>query len=402
VGEIPIFNTTADGLDPALFPERVDQWGYFYLSAQRPGISVRAYIGQSWFYRTYWATDYKYDRQLGHGLQGDLENDVKLQFGGAVIRQLGDLSDPGDDYGDHLGYASTEILIRAGAEGNRVFPPFQGCSGHASGGPLLALKGEEVDLFITPTGVQPGAVVEVGDTFSFSGAVWPNLESKVWLTATAPGGEQFRAQGRANKYGYFYAPEADFVVEEPGRWTVDVHLLHDSIVPSTGLPAVCHNTGDLLGSRDGQFYVYVVGKDSPLLTVDLAPDRFLTGPTPLRIAGTVPTGWSDVEGSFTAVMSGYILEDGELEVNGQTISYTFDPLRLHSDFPNLDVLEPEGGAALTDTFTFSLLLSGEDGAGERRHRARTVTLQGHRLMALDTEGHPAHQLRLPLVLRNPS
>jgi len=54
---IPLFNTTATGLNPALFPEAIDQWGYFYLSAQRPGISVRAYIGQAWFFRTYWGLD---------------------------------------------------------------------------------------------------------------------------------------------------------------------------------------------------------------------------------------------------------------------------------------------------------------------------------------------------------
>ena len=375
-GEITMFNTTPTGLDPALFPEAVDQWGYFYMSAQRPGISVRGYIGQAWFYRTYWSTDYKYDRQFGHGPQGDLENDVKLQFGGGVVRLLGDARN------EYLGYASTEILIPPGTEeGNRCFPPFQGCSGGPSGGPLFTLKGQEIDLFITPTGVQPGAVLEVGDTFSFSGVMWPNLDSKVWITVTAPGGAPHLIQGQANKYGYFYAPEGDFVVDEPGRWTVDVHLIHDTVVPSTGLPPTCYNTGDLLGSRDGQFYVYVVEKDMPPLSLDLPHDQFLSGPAPVVFTGTIPSGWQSVTGAFTAIMSGYILEEGELTIEGDAFSYTFDPLRLHQDFPNLDVVEPEGSASLADTFTFSFLLLGQENGGEMQHRARTVVLQGQRLLA---------------------
>jgi hypothetical protein len=398
VDEIPMFNTTPSGLDPALFPEAVDQWGYFYMSAQRPGISVRGYIGQAWFYRTYWSTDYKYDRQFGHGRQGDLENDVKLQFGGGVVRLLGD--DGGRPRHEYLGYASTEILIPPGTEeGNRCFPPFQGCSGGPDGGPLLTLKGEDVNLFITPTGVQPGTVLEVGDTFSFSGVMWPNLASKVWITATAPSGAPHLIQGQANKYGYFYALEGDFVVDEPGRWTVDVRLVHDTVVPSTGLPPTCRNTGDLLGSRDGQFYVYVVEKDSQPLSLDLPSDQFLSGPVPVVFSGTIPSGWQNVTGTFTAIMSGYILEEGELTIEGDTFSYTFDPLSLHQDFPNLDVVEPEGSAALADTFTFSFLLSGQDGNGQTRHRARTVTLQGQRLMALSLESQPGHQVYLPLVLR---
>jgi hypothetical protein len=379
VGEIPMFNTTPTGLDPALFPEAVDQWGYFYLSAQRPGISVRGYIGQAWFYRTYWSTDYKYDRQFGHGRQGDLENDVKLQFGGGVVRLLGD---PADDRNEYLGYASTEILIPPGTEeGNRCFPPFQGCSGGPDGGPLLTLKGEDINLFITPTGIQPGTVLEVGDTFSFSGVMWPNLDSKVWITATAPSGASHLIRGQANKYGYFYDPEGDFVVDEPGRWTVDVRLVHDTVVPSTGLPPTCRNTGDLLGSRDGQFYVYVVEKSAPPLSLDISRNRFLSGPVPAVFSGAIPSGWQNVSSTFTAVMSGYILEEGELTIEGDTFNYTFDPLSLHQDFPNLDVVEPEGSASLADTFTFSFLLSGQENGGEMKYRARTVVMQGQHLLA---------------------
>jgi len=315
-----------------------------------------------------------------------------------VVRLLGDPANPSDGRNEYLGYASTEILIPPGTEGgNRCFPPFQGCSGGPSGGPLFTLKGQDIDLFITPTGIQPGTVLEVaghgtgevaghgtgevGDTFSFSGVMWPNLDSKVWVTATAPSGAPHLIQGQANKYGYFYNPDGDFVVDEPGRWTVDVHLVHDTVVPSTGLPPTCYNTGNVLGSRDGRFYVYVVENSAPPLSLDLPRDQFLSGPAPVVFSGAIPSGWQNVTGAFTAIMSGYILEEGELTIEGDTFSYTFDPLRLHQDFPNLDVVEPEGSASLADTFTFSFLLSGQENGGEMQHRARAVVLQGQRLLA---------------------
>ena len=277
-------------------------------------------------------------------------------------------------------------------------PPFQGAAGGPDGGPLLTLKGEDVNLFITPTGIQPGTVLEVGDTFSFSGAVWPNLASKIWVTATAPTGASHLIQGQADKYGYFYAPEGDFVVDEAGRWTVDVALIHDGYT-SAGNVVPPYPTGDLLGSRNGQFYVYVVEKDAPLLDISLPRDQFLSGPGPLVFSGTVPSDWRGVTGTFTAIMSGYILEEGELAIQGDAFRYTFDPLRLHEDFPNLDVVEPEGGAALADTFTFSFLLSGSDGQGQTHHRAGTATLQGQRLMALQAGEWPEYRVYLSPVLR---
>ena len=145
-------------------------------------------------------------------------------------------------------------------------------------------------------------------------------------------------------------------------------------------------------------------------------DQFLSGPVPVVFIGTIPSGWQNVTGTFTAIMSGYILEEGELTIEGDTplavlrrssgqgsgyrISYTFDPLRLHRDFPTLDVVEPWRGPALADTFTFDFLLSGRDSSGEMRHRARTVTLQGQRLMALQPRQGVRYRVYLPLVVRN--
>ncbi|MGD2178950.1 MAG: hypothetical protein PVG71_14145, partial [Anaerolineae bacterium] len=353
--------------------------------------------------RTYWSTDYKYDRQPGNGIEGDRANDIKLQYGGAVIRTA--------DHQEYLGYASMEVLIPLGEDelGVRTFPPFQGYSGGPDGGPILTLKDEEVDLFLTPTGVRPGSVLEVGDTVAVAGTMWPTLDSKGWFTFTAPSGAQRVVQGQANRFGYFNGADDAFVVDEPGVWTVEAHLLHDAVVPSTGLAPSRKNTGDLLGARTcdgttdpvgcGQFYVYVTEPDAPALEVATPRLQRLPGPVPVTFEGSVPHDWTSAEGKFTAVMSGFILEEGDLTIEDGQFRYTFDPWLLREDFPNLDVATQSNTAELIDTFTFSFLLSGEDAGGQERHRARSVVLQGQSLQALTQAAARENMVYLPVVVR---
>jgi hypothetical protein len=403
LGELPLVTTTPSGHDWSLFPEEVDQWSYAYLSTQRPGVSVRGYVATDNLFRTYWSTDYRYDRQLGNGDEGDLANDIKLQYGGAVIRTA--------DHEEYLGYASMEVLIPFGQDelGIRTFPPFQGFSGGPDGGPILTLKGEEVDLFLTPTALRPGSVLEVGDTVVVAGTMWPTLDSKGWFTFTAPSGARRIVHGQANRFGYFHAAGDGFVVDEPGVWTVEAHLLHDAIVPSTGLAPSGHNTGDLLGARMcdgqtdpvgcGQFYLYVTQPDAPTLALDVPRLYHLPGPIPVTFEGDIPSGWTSVEGKITAVMSGFILEEGDLTISDGKFRYAFNPWLLHEDFPNLDVETQNGVAELADTFTFSFMLLGEDKNGQEQHRARSAVLQGQWLQALLRATQPSNAVYLPLVLK---
>jgi hypothetical protein len=401
LGELPLVSTTPNNHEWSLFPEEVDQWGYAYLSTQRPGVSVRGYVGTDNLFRTYWSTDYRYDRQLGTGSEGDLEDDIKLQYGGAVIRA--------GRHREYLGYASMEVLYPAGQDelGVRTFPPFQGYSGGPDGGPILTFRDEPVDLFLTPTGLRPGSVLDVGDVVAFAGTMWPTLDSKGWFTVTAPSGTQQVIYGQANRFGYLHTDEDHFAVDEPGVWTVEAHLLHDAVVPSTGLRPTGHNTGDLLGARRcegwtdpvgcGQFYFYVTRPDAlPLALKGVPRLSWLPGPVPITFEGTVPAGWTRTEGKFTAVMSGYILEEGELVLGDGEWHYQFDPWRLHETIPNLDVSAgnmPE----LVDTFSFSFMLSGRDASGQEQHRANSVVLQGQQLQALYRQW--SSTVYLPLAMR---
>jgi len=402
LGELPLVSTTSSGYDWSIFDEEVDQWGYAYLSVQRPGVSVRGYVATDNLFRTYWSTDYKYDRQLGNGDEGELFKDIKLHYGGAVIRTA--------DHKEYLGYASMEVLIPLGQDelGIRTFPPFQGFSGGPDGGPILSVKGEDVDLFITPTALRPGSILEVGDTVAIAGTIWPTIDSKGWFTFTAPSGAQRVTFGQANRFGYFYAADDNFVVDERGVWTVEARLIHDTVVPSTGLPPTGHNTGDLLGARMctgwtdpvgcGKFYFYVIHPSDSVLVLDIPRLYTIPGRMPITFEGNVPSSWLDVVGKFSTIMSGYILEEGDLTVKDGKFRYTFDPWLLHQDFPNLDVVNQQGIANLVDTFTFSFILSGVDKNGVEQHSAQSVVLQGQWLQALSGPAQQSNDIYLPMVL----
>jgi hypothetical protein len=120
---------------------------------------------------------------------------------------------------------------------------------------------------------------------------------------------------------------------------------------------------------------------------------------PVIFEGDIPKDWANVEGKFTTVMSGFILEEGDLIINDGKFRYTFNPWLLHDDFPNLDVETKSNVAELVDTFTVGLMLSGEDASGQQQHRARSVVLQGQWLQALLHTTRLSNVVYLPIVLK---
>ena len=104
-GEIPLFSTISNGRSPSLDTDAVDQWGYFYAFAERPGVHVREFVSEDNSSNGYWRFDDNYQFQLGNGLNGDLPNDFKFQFGGAVYRE------PGDNFFYYGAYGSLFVLL---------------------------------------------------------------------------------------------------------------------------------------------------------------------------------------------------------------------------------------------------------------------------------------------------
>ena len=291
VGETPLFSSRPDGDDLHLDPTKVDLRAYSYRSSQRPLVRVREEISEDASPNPYWRFNERYANQIGVGANGDLPGEFKFQYGAAVLHG------PALDQSHYAIHGSLFVLVPDDdPTGSRTFPPFQGNGGGPSGGPLFTLKGEEIDLFIHLTGVRPGSVLETGNTFALVGAVGPTLPAKVAYTVTAPDGSRRTFRGQANEIGYYYEPEDNFIVDQPGRYTVDLRVTYDGRT-SAGQVTAPFPQGDVLGTAQGRFSVYVVSPHSAPLEVDMPEHDFLTAPADFTVTATPPTrhtahGWA--------------------------------------------------------------------------------------------------------------
>ena len=375
VGEAPLFSSRPDGIDPALDPTKVDLWGYSYRSVQRPLVRVREEIGEEFIPSAYWRFHDRYANQIGVGPDGDLPGEFKFQYGAAVLHGSAFTQSYYAIYGSLF-----VLLPENDPDGTRTFPPFQGNGGGPSGGPLFTLKGEDIDLFIHLTGVRPGSVLETGNTFALVGAVGPTLPAKVAYTVTAPDGSKRTFRGQVNSIGYYYEPEDNFVVDQPGRYTVDLRVTYDGRT-SAGQVTAPFPQGDVLGTARGRFSVYVVSPHSAPLEVDMPRHDFLTAPADFTVTATAPDGLRLTGGHMTALIPGVVLEDGAVAVEANGLTYDYDPVGLAAGVPILDV-GSYGDYVAADVVTVSLFGEGTDSAGQPHYAARVLTLHGPEFLNL--------------------
>jgi hypothetical protein len=371
-GEMRLFSSRPNQFPPTFDPDAADtHWAYAYSGAARPGVRIRDMVTERENQESYWRFDDTYNYQPGNGSNGDLPNDFKFQFGGAVYRA------PDEDFYYYGAYGSLWVLLpNDDPTGTRIMPPFQGNGGGPSGGPIMSLKGEDIDLFFHPTGVRPGSILEVGDSASFAGQIAPTLGTQVSIRVTAPSGEQYEVNGRSNKVGYFYLPNSDFIVDEPGVWTARVVATFRGKT-SAGQVSEPYPQGGVLGTRNRTFEFYVVDREAEALEVALPEQSWVQpGQGPIDIRTEPGDDLVNTRLHYSTVMPGFLMEAGDKG----GLTYTYDAPGLRNDFPNLDILDQDFRYGV-DTVTMSFLVSGEDGSGNTVYRARQVLLQGEKLLA---------------------
>ena len=361
-GEIPLFSTSS--ARTATEPETIDVWGYFYGAASRPGVRVREIISGDHSPSGYWRfTGDNYAFQPGTGTTGDLPNDFKFQFGGAVYR------DERDGFRYYGGYASLFVLLPEDDFNGRVFPPFD-----ANGGPILRLKGKDVDLFFHPTALRAGSILVRGEPIVFAGYAAPTLRSQVQIELIAPSGAQHGFTADTNAFGYLHWP-VPFTADESGVWRMRVKITNTGPT-SAGPLQPPYPTGNVLGSREGEMYFYVVDPEAPAALVDVPAESRPALYQPVAMSVSSSEALSNRELTYTVAGAGYILEEG----TNTSRKYTYDLANLSTTFPNLDRFDADGRFAV-DTVTMSFFLSGIDAKGARVFRARQVLLQGEELLA---------------------
>jgi hypothetical protein len=382
-GELPLFISTASGRSPLAFPEEIDLAGYAYRSSQRPGVRVRELVTQDWQDGGYWRLDTLYDDQPGVGILGDQPNDYKFQYVGAVYRDLV------SGHNEYVGQGTGWVFIPDDDPvGTRAMPPYAG-PGNGGwttlGGPILRLGGEDIHVLLVPTGARPGTVLHQGDTLHFAGHIMPTLPSQVAVTITAPSGTVHELDGEANPVGYYYVSTDDIVIDEPGPWSVEVTVWHDGQC-SGGSTVPPYPTGSTLGSADGTYWIYVPSPDAPPLEIGWPRPGFLrirNQVGPMTVRGAVPDDLEDVTVHYTIAMPGQVLESGQVSPIADYFEIVYDPVLLHQEFPNLDLIaRHEARPGLSDTIWIGVLLEGRRGDA-RDYRAAVVTLQGEEVSVGD-------------------
>ena len=346
-GQIPLGMAIKPGTVGAV--DDVDFWAYVYASVQRPSVRVREHILGNDLGGTYWRFDDAYHMQSGVGPNGDLAGDFKFMYAGAVIR------DPTTKQGVYAAYGSGWVMATDDDPmGARFMPPFQGSAGGPDGGPLFAVHGRDIDMFLLPLGIRSGAVMDIGDSFRMAGAIMPTLPSYVEYTVTAPDGGDRDFGGRANSIGYFYEPEDDFILDQAGLWSVHLRVVHDGMT-SAGQVAQPYPDGGPL-TPDGRTFRFVVkGPGTKQLSIetdleDLSPAEWFGNVQTARFEATLPKGFAIQRSQVIVSMPGIVLVDEEIpDISGDTVAWGLDAQKLNALARNFD---SEPGIADTVYVTF--------------------------------------------------
>jgi hypothetical protein len=363
---------------PALAPDGIVNDAYSYISAVRPGVTLRQYVsGGEAGLPLHLSMDDAYNQQIGAGIAGEQPGDYLFLFGGAVIRNA------------EAGIAESVIYAAAGTlinppldpQGARVLPPYRGQTGGIDSGALVFVRQQPAEILFTPTAAQPGQVFTLGDILSIAGQVAPTLPSRVTVTITAPSGAVSQFDGLANAIGYFYSPEHDLHLDEIGVWQVRLRVAHEGVT-SAGQVAPPFPSGTVPGAGDSTFQIYVQPPASPPLDWTRGGDFIFPASSPYNYNFSVPEGWTDARAYATLTMPGFVLFDAPLTITGRTIDFQYNPVALHFDFPNFEN-EGQGGAFVSDPLMLTFFITGTDANGDFAARARSFSLFHDRMLSLE-------------------
>lgn len=361
----------------ALDPTSVVNRAYSYVSAVTPAVNVRQFVqgGVDGALPLYFDLDDPLNGQVGAGVAGLRPGDYIFLFGGAVVRN--------DDINlsDASIYASLGIVTdgRSDALGPRIYPPFNGEAGGGGTGPLMTVLERPVEMFFHPTAAAPGDVLHVGDVFSVAGQVAPTLPSIVTVTITEPDGSVRQFEGVSSAIGYFYNPAQDFVVDQPGVWTVRIQTRHEGVT-SVGAVEPPAPTGGVLGTSDGTYHVYVLPADTqPLEWSDTRSDFNIPAASQFNFRFSLPADWENIRIYHTLTTPAYVVEDAPLPRAGSTFSYQYYLQNYSRLFPNIEEGRTGTGAAAADTITLTFAVTGTDADGTLQIRTRTFTIAFDRL-----------------------
>jgi len=299
---------------PYDFPEKIKKHAYFYFSAIRPGLIARSYVADpaSEFNDSYWDTNPVFEdfgRQFNTGEEDDLPQDVYRFMGGFVFR---DLEKNKADYGI---YSSIGIIIPKGTNNNRIVAPFSE--------PLLEVNGRQFYIFDAGA-PSPGTIFEVNEPMGMGGMVFPavggiNCVKKIIF----PDGKEVISQGMSNRIGTLKMFPGTVIADIPGVYKIKESCQYGEY------------RGDVVGTADGTYNIYVDDKNKSKFFRLKNPRYFIFDPVKgLELKGAITGDLADVKLTYSVVMPGCVMDEGNIKVEKGKFSYKFRPEEFNAQFPN--------------------------------------------------------------------
>lgn len=357
---------------------------YSYNGVERFSVRVRESVGDDNAHG-YWRFDDMYGNQRGIGSAGDMNAEIKFQFIGSVVK---DFTNSKNHYSSH---ATLFVLTDSGGgseNDTRVFPPFNGHGIQPGGGAIVKIANRDVNSFVWPTTLLPGATIAKDDSIAFYGQIAPTLPLAIELSITPPDGVVFTVSATANKDGFVRTNSILF--DQAGLYLIKPKLTYASgdLTSAGALSSDIVNTEALLGLSDS-YHVYVEnsgkriqmnitltgGKNTPE-TLDLAGDPVF------RVLDSADTETlSDFVLHTTVFMDGWILDQQtQSNQNLASLAYTLDLSTLAQNFQTLDINGLFGREnQYADLIRISFLLEAKDGADTLKTFTKTYTLDGENI-----------------------
>ena len=366
---LPAMSVGKDGYHPLAFPEHKRVEAYTYLGIVRPGFVVETTAYENEAIGYYWlVSPNRYGRHFGSGVNGDLPGDIYRIQAGLVLRDL----ETGKNHYDALSVAVAVIAADGEDNATSILPPGKK--------PQAVVAGREHMIFLA---TDTHDVLEVGETMSFGGMVFPAVPADVTWKVTKPSGEVVLVRGKANRLGGV-GGRTRIPVDQPGVYRVKVAVRHKDL------------RGDVVGTRDGTFWHAAVAKGNPrLLRTSLPAMKKVDSREGLRIPLTWPRGLRKARLHYAVLMPGQVLDQGVYRWGGGAFEYPFDPVQLSAQFSNFDARDFSTGKwKLGETVVFQFLLEGEGPSGKVVDALRLVLrhdrLYNYRELMADPK-HPGRQ-----------
>jgi hypothetical protein len=154
---------------------------------------------------------------------------------------------------------------------------------------------------------------------------------------------------QANPWGHVHDPALNFVVNEPGVWTVAPHVV--ACPPARDAAWAC--VEGTLDEGEGTYSFYVASADAPALPLVAPP--FLPSGGDMELPPRVPF----MTGHATSWMPGWTLESRALAASDAAVRY--HPGTLAAAFPNFERTGWREGIP-ADQVTFTVLVRAQDGS----------------------------------------